>query len=366
MLLSLQLQLIRRAGYPAEAHVALTDDGYLLTMHRILGKPGSPAILLQHGLLGSSADWVTLGKGNALAYLLADHGYDVWLGNFRGNTYSRAHTSLSIEDSKFWDFSWHESGIYDLPAMITYIARLKENLLKAYIGFSMGTTCFYVMASERPQIARLLQSSYMLAPVAFMKHVQSPLRYIAPFANDYKLISHLLGDGEFLPQNFVLKFLSKHLCYADFLEERICANWLFILVGFDKTQFNYSLMPIILNHTPAGTSAKTMVHYAQEIKSGYFRQFDYGKIENMQRYNSTEPPSYNLTNIATPNVLFCGPNDWFSNPLDVLELTNQLPEKPVVYRVPYKKFDHIDFMWATDAPKLVYKKLLSMLSEGAS
>lgn len=58
--------MIRKAGYPAEAHVTLTEDGYLLTMHRIPGKPGSPAIFLQHGLLGSSADWVVSGKGKSL------------------------------------------------------------------------------------------------------------------------------------------------------------------------------------------------------------------------------------------------------------------------------------------------------------
>lgn len=58
--------MIRREGYPAEAHVTLTEDGYLLTMHRIPGKSGSPAIFLQHGVLGSSADWVMLGKEKAL------------------------------------------------------------------------------------------------------------------------------------------------------------------------------------------------------------------------------------------------------------------------------------------------------------
>jgi lysosomal acid lipase/cholesteryl ester hydrolase len=37
-------------------------------------------------------------------YLLADAGYDVWLGNARGSTYSKKHVSLSTSDSKFWDF----------------------------------------------------------------------------------------------------------------------------------------------------------------------------------------------------------------------------------------------------------------------
>lgn len=359
------LQMVKREGYPAEAHVVVTDDGYLLTIHRIPGKPGSPAIFLQHGVLGSSADWVMLGKGKALAYLLADHGYDVWLGNFRGNTYSRAHVSLSYEDVKFWNFSWHESGIYDLPSMITYIVKLKEKLLKAYIGFSMGTTCFYVMASERPQIARLLQSMYSLAPVGYMKHVQSPLRYLAPFATSYQIIFSMLGEGEFLPQNHVMKFLSKYLCYVVVLEERICANSLFVIVGFDKAQFNYTLMPVILNHTPAGTSSKTMVHYAQEIESGYFRQYDYGETRNMEVYNHFEPPNYNLSKITIPIVLFTGDNDWLSSRIDVTRLVNELPKKPVIYKVPFNKFNHIDFLWAIDAPKLVYKTLLEMLNESA-
>lgn len=41
-----------------------------------------------------------------IAYLLYDSGYDVWLGNARGNTYSRAHTHWSIDDAKFWNFRY--------------------------------------------------------------------------------------------------------------------------------------------------------------------------------------------------------------------------------------------------------------------
>ena len=39
------------------------------------------------------------------AYMLADLGYDVWLGNARGNTYSRSHVNMTADDPDFWKFT---------------------------------------------------------------------------------------------------------------------------------------------------------------------------------------------------------------------------------------------------------------------
>lgn len=53
-------------------------------------------------------------------FKLADLGYDVWLGNTRGNKYSRDHMSLDPDAPKdedaFWNISFEEMGYYDIPA----------------------------------------------------------------------------------------------------------------------------------------------------------------------------------------------------------------------------------------------------------
>ena len=49
-------------------------------------------------------------RGKALSFLLADAGYDVWLGNFRGNTYSMQHKVLRPAQIEFWLFSFDQMG----------------------------------------------------------------------------------------------------------------------------------------------------------------------------------------------------------------------------------------------------------------
>lgn len=83
--------------------------------------------------------------------------------------------------------SFHELGMYDVPAMIEYIVNTTSRPLDVYVGHSMGTTAFYVMASEVPEFGRMVRIMASFAPVAFMSHMQSPIRRLAPYAADLKV-----------------------------------------------------------------------------------------------------------------------------------------------------------------------------------
>ncbi|KAF9945680.1 cholesterol esterase, partial [Modicella reniformis] len=55
-----------------------------------------------------------------LAFVLAEAGYDVWLGNARGNKYSLKHMYLKPHEDKFWDFSMDELALFDMPDTIDH------------------------------------------------------------------------------------------------------------------------------------------------------------------------------------------------------------------------------------------------------
>ena len=59
--------------------------------------------------------------------MLVEAGYDVWLGNYIGNTYSIGTThDLNPDEGKkgFWDFTWDEMAKYDIPTQIEKVLKI--------------------------------------------------------------------------------------------------------------------------------------------------------------------------------------------------------------------------------------------------
>lgn len=71
-------------------------------------RSGKPVAFLQHGIMDSATTWVLNFPEQSLAYILADAGFDVWLGNIRGNTYSNRNILYPSDSNQYWAFSWDE------------------------------------------------------------------------------------------------------------------------------------------------------------------------------------------------------------------------------------------------------------------
>lgn len=307
-----------------------------------------------------------MGPGSGFAYLLADAGYDVWMGNFRGNSFSRAHQSIKPSKSKFWKFSWHEMGIYDLPAMIDYTLEHTGQQKLYYAGHSMGTTTFFVMASQKPEYNNKIHVMFALAPIAYMGRMSSPFFQLISLANKpLSFLLPMLGINEFLPNNDLLTLGGKLLCQDGAFTQALCSNVLFLIAGYDSVELNSTMLPVILGHTPAGASTREMLHYAQEIVSNKFRQYDYGIISNPFHYGSISPPKYKLSKITAPVVLHYSENDWLAATCDVRKLHKHL-KNPVgdfgKFKVPFKKFNHLDYLWAIHAKEYVYDSVMATMA----
>ena len=91
-------------GFDWEAFDVYTEDGWRLRLFHVLsdteGTPtpfesmkDKPPVLFMHGIGNSATSMMkqALSFGPTLPGLLANRGYDMWLGNFRGALYSNLH-----------------------------------------------------------------------------------------------------------------------------------------------------------------------------------------------------------------------------------------------------------------------------------
>ena len=87
-----------------------TEDGYILELWRIPGKKGEeidntkPVIYMQHALECDMMEWVINDPERAIAFILSNAGYDVWMGNNRGSKYGLHHVSLDPHKKEFYKF----------------------------------------------------------------------------------------------------------------------------------------------------------------------------------------------------------------------------------------------------------------------
>uniref|UniRef100_A0A670ZGQ5 AB hydrolase-1 domain-containing protein n=1 Tax=Pseudonaja textilis TaxID=8673 RepID=A0A670ZGQ5_PSETE len=338
-----------------------TEDGYILNLFRIPHVTTSNislrVVFLQHGLLVDAAQWYQNFPHNSLAFMLADAGYDVWLGNSRGNTWSKNHTSLSPFLEKFWKFSYDQMAKYDLPASIDFVLQKTGQQQLYYIGHSQGTTIAFIAFSTNKQLASKIKLYVALAPVATVKNAKTPLAQLAKLS-DIEIKVCGLGDFEFLPKTYFGTLFSTKVCSQEALAS-ICSNLLFVLNGFNEENLNMSRVDVYTSYVPAGTSVQNMIHWKQAINSGKLQAYDHGRLGNKFHYGQDLPPEYNISAMTVPTAIWNGGNDWLSDPDDVNQLIPQIQNLISHKFIP--QWNHLDFIYGIDALDNLYYEIMDLL-----
>ncbi|XP_050016320.1 tear acid lipase-like protein [Alexandromys fortis] len=361
-------QIISYWGYPIEEYEVVTEDGYILTINRIpYGKNNSSnsapksVVYLQHGFSLTSGIWVANLPNNSLGFLLADAGYDVWMGNSRGNIYARKHVYMDPNSKEFWAFSFDQMIKYDLPATIDFILQKTGQKQLYYVGYSEGNTIAFGAFSSNPQLAQKIKIFFALAPICTLRYATSALRllaYIPPTV--FKI---LIGEKDFVSLSQAT-YIGQFICQNELIGT-ICNNILTLLFGYNPKNLNESRMDVYLGQCPAGASAQAILHYYQLANKGTFQAYDWGSPHlNMQYHNQTTPPFYKVENMKVATVMWSGGRDTLADPIDVANLEPNIPK--LVYHKKIPDYNHVDFVLGLDVFQQVFSEILSFINKDQS
>ncbi|KAL0258175.1 cholesterol esterase [Diplodia seriata] len=366
------VELAELFGYYAEEHIVQTGDGYLLGLHRLAYRRGEEdqrvnhgpdsiqkrVVYLHHGLMMNSEVWLCLTeKERCLPFMLVERGYDVWLGNNRGNKYSKKSTRDAPTDNRFWNFSMDQFAFHDIPDSIDYILSTTGQQSLSYVGFSQGTAQAFAALSIHPTLNEKVNVFVALAPAMSPKGMSSgivdtlvkssPDVLFLAFGRRAILTSTAMWQSILYPPIFV----------------RLIDGSLSFLFGWSAKNITPHQKLAAYPHLYSFSSVKTVVHWFQIIRNGTFQMYDDEmqapmRISNDAKYYKVA--KFPTRNIKTPIVLVYGGSDSL---VDVNIMLKELPKHTVAEEIPH--YEHLDFLWANNVEELVFPHVYAALDKYA-
>ncbi|TVY86091.1 putative lipase [Lachnellula willkommii] len=356
-------------GYYAEEHIVQTGDGYLLGLHRLAWRRGEEelkvnhgrnslkknVIYMHHGLLMNSEVWVCLtDEQRCLPFKLVEAGYDVWLGNNRGNKYSKKSVHHSPTDIPFWNFSMDDFAFHDIPDSIGYILDTTSAPSLSYIGFSQGTAQAFAALAVHPKLNDQVNVFIALAPA------------MSPAGLSNGIVDALTKAS---PQVLFLLFGRRSILSSATMWQSILYPPIFVrtidmglsfLFGWRARNISTSQKLAAYPHLYSFTSTKSVVHWFQIIRTKSFQMYD-DDVQQVLPFGGvskyTKVAKFPTRNIKTPIVLVYGGSDSL---VDIDVMMRELPAHTIATEIPH--YEHLDFLWARDVESLVFPHVFDALN----
>lgn len=355
-------EIANRYDQKAEEYDVISDGGYILKVFHIPGDRTKPLLLI-HGALDSADSFILRGN-TSLAVALARDNYDVWAMNYRGNKYSRRHTKIDPDnDPDFWNFSAHDIGYHDVPAIIDFVLNKTGEKRLSIIGYSEGTFLTYVLGATRPEYNDKIKIFIALAPICFLHNTRLFMSFVFEVGPILNLSLESINTDELAGRNSIIKTILDEVCIEKYSGYETClTNGLFLVTGAHKDEIEPEFLPVILGHFPAGTSRKNLNHLVQVSQRKKFANYDYGVAQNLAKYKTSTPPEYDLSKVTMKVALVVAKNDKISTIKDVELLRKQLPNV-VDYKVMKNSaFNHVDYVWGKSTHKTLFPHIFKILN----
>ncbi|CAI5463568.1 unnamed protein product [Closterium sp. Yama58-4] len=374
-------ELVEPNGFTCEDHRVVTRDGFVLGLQRVTSRQLDASgavfdvnktsggngrvvsrgpVLIQHGLFLGAESWVVGPPGISLPFLLARLGFEVWLGNSRCGPWSYGHTRWQPKDKEYWEWTWADMARHDLPAQIDYILAASHTGARQvfYVGHSQGTLTFLSALTAGYLPPATVAAAFLLAPVTSLAHLSSPIAHEAAKLDLDRLV-RATRLHEFSLRNALGELVVATACASPRIN---CSSLLSAFTGpnccIDIRHFA-KLVPWF----PLASSVKNMAHFGQMVRSGEWKQFDYGFIKNWLRYCQSTPPFFRASDLpsTTRLAIAYGGRDSLAVPADVEWLISKLARRPEVLYMP--AYAHLDFLFATPVVTDVYTQIVRFFTE---
>lgn len=372
-------------GYACECHNITAPDGFIMQTARIpaTGKASSkPPVFLMHGFITTGLDFVFQPEvANSLPYLLADAGYDVWIGNERGNVFAAENAQMDINSEEFWDaVDVDNMAKLDVPAIFDYVLKASGAAKMHWVGHSQGGGMMVLALANRPELQQQLGKAVLLAPGVHMQALNVTLlkgmaeKHLDEFWYKFGFdIPGVATHRHYFPgPSFqkIMEFFTAYtpLCRLPKLNVTAC-NDIGKLIGInvgDPNNLEAKTMADAYGYDPGGSSFHLIMHWSQKIRNDTLveYEFDWG-AENPKHYNgSTTPPkSFDLSNIKGVDfALFDGGLDLFITPGNIQPLLNKIQGQNRILHKTIDNYAHMDFVWGKDAHIRLYPDVIDFLS----
>lgn len=357
-------------------------------------KPKFP-VLLMHGLLQSSGAYC-VNSTSSLAFYLARSGLDVWLGNNRCGFHPR-HASLSPTDPRMWCWNIRQMGVFDLPALAARVLRETGFERLGLVAHSQGTTqALVALAKEqRPDLGERLTVFCALAPAAYAgpligKMYFKFMRVISP-----GMFRLMFGIHAFIPLMMDMHWLLNAKVYG-WLGYKVFA----FLFNWTDERWDRGLRDRMFQFAPVYVSAESMRWWlgrecfarhkcilstkeewrAEEredreheqkgsVLAAADRDMEGGEevkrsecaAEALKRRPKGSTAWYNHQ--TPPFALWVCGNDCLVDGDKLLRRfeRGREPHVRVVHSKVIPEYEHLDVIWAMDAPEQVFKEVREVL-----
>ncbi|PWW79391.1 alpha/beta-hydrolase [Tuber magnatum] len=407
----------RRVGLDAEEFEVQTEDGFLIMMQHIYdpddppyypgekiggqdrgrganGKRRKYPVLLMHGLLQSSGSFC-VNDEDSLAFYLCKAGYDVWLGNNRCG-FKPKHTVLHYSDPRMWAWNIRQMGIIDLPALINHVLSITCFPKLGLICHSQGTTQTFVALAkqQRPDIGSKISVFCALAPAA----------YAGPLIDKFhfkfmKIISPSMFRIVFGIHAFIPFMMLMHATLPARVYGALGYRVFWFLFGWSDVRWDKGLRDRFFQFAPVYVSAEAMRWWlgrecfarhkcilstkseggeSDQEGEGIMKQEKRKELGNEEKGRSngqgkelSPSPSTNggpwYDSRCPPMAFWVAGND---NLVDGPRLIRRFeggkePDVNLVHAKVIEEYEHLDVVWAVDAPEKVFKELVDVLWKGS-